>query len=175
MPWLFDPANSAAVGAYGLILGIIGLPLTLWGLYITFKQARLATTSADLAINAVKEFKARVSEQDTSRDISEALYALDITKRHIGNNAWRDALDSYEDARRAFIRINLANVPLANQSRIDLQKAINQMNAFCDKVEAALSGKSDYPETVKVSAIIRRNYELLLTVQNGLTEGPANG
>lgn len=170
MDWLFIPENAPAVGAISLLLSVLGTVLTLIGLYITFRQARKAASSAEVATSAVRDFKFRVSHQDASRDISEASYALDTTRRHLSNTAWRDAVDSYEDARRAFIRMLmvLPNLPEEVKSRIT--SSVDQMAKFCDKVDAALSNKGPYPDPSKAKIVIRRNYELLASVQKVLEE-----
>lgn len=148
----------------------MGLLLTLTGLYFTFRQAKKAATAADAATEAVREFRFRVNFQDASRDISEAAYALDTTRRHLNNGAWRDAVDSYEDARRAIIRIDIALPNLAPEHQNAIRRASEQMRRFCDKIDAAMAGKAEFPDPAKAQAVIRRNYELLALIQRTLEE-----
>ena len=98
MYWLFDPQRSAEVGAYGFLLSVFGTVLTLVGLWATYRQAAKAKSSAKEAEAAVKEFKFRADRYDAHRDLSQATYALEMTKRHLNNDAWRDAAETYEDA-----------------------------------------------------------------------------
>jgi hypothetical protein len=172
--WIFDPAQSAAVGGYGLILSFVGTLLTLFGLYATYRQARTARRSAEDAEAAVKDFRFRSDRYDSFRDLSQASYALEMTKRHLNNDAWRDASESYEDARRAIIRVRLSAPDLPDQSRKSLGQIASHMAAFCDAVDRAVADKGDYPDTFKVLATIRKNYETIAVIQRSLKEEPRN-
>jgi len=155
----------------GLLLSVFGTCLTLCGLFLTYRQAKAAASAAETANVAVGNFKFRVSQHDISRDVSEATYALDTTRRHLNNDAWKDAIDSYEDARRAIVRMMMAKDILSDDLKEGLRRASEQMRKFCDKVDAALAGKGGFPDSEKAKAVIRKNYELLTLVQNGLNEG----
>lgn len=165
----FAPSPSGVLT--GLLLSILGTILTLIGLYLTYRKARLAASAADAATGAVASFKFRSLQHDTSRDVSEAAYALDTTRRHLNNSAWRDAIDSYEDARRAIVRMRMATTVIPEELRESLRKSSEQIRKFCEKVDAALADKGDFPDSEKAKAVIRKNYELLTSVQQMLHEG----
>lgn len=169
--WLLDPANAPFLALISFVIGALGTAATLCGLYLTFLQAKKAVSAADQATDAVKKFKFQVNRHDASRDISQATYALDATGRHLDNGAWRDVVDSYEDARRAIIRLDLAKLDLSDPQREALKRMAAQMSQFCNKVDAARSGKGAYPDPSKAKIVIRRNYELLASVQRALQEG----
>jgi len=171
MYWLFDSARSAEVSGYGLLLSIIGTLLTLIGLYATYRQAAKAKASAKDAESAVRDFKFRADRYDAHRDLSQATYALEMTKRHLNNDAWRDAADTYEDARQAIIRMHHAAPDLVPAEKSALTKMTGHMASFCNAVETALAGKGAYPDKFKVSATIRRNYEVIVSVQRSLQHG----
>lgn len=175
--WFLDPHNAPKVAYLGLWMGLIALAATISGLYLTYRQARAAkenseaaTTAAEAARGAVENFKFRVAQYDISRDLSEAQYALDTTRRHLTKGAWSDAGDSYEDARRAVIRIDLSCEGLSEKDREQLQKAARQMADFCKKIDAASAQKGDYPDETKALAVIRKNYELLAGIQKRILE-----
>jgi hypothetical protein len=163
LKWLLDPSHGPTVALISLSVGVVGIVLTLGGLYFTFRQAKKAA-------DAVRDFRLRVSRQDASRDMSEAAYALDTTRRHLNNGAWKDAVDSYEDARRAFIRIDVAAITMPEEHREAIRRSADQMGRFCNKVDTALSNKGSYPDTAKAKAVIRKNYELLAVIQRVLEE-----
>lgn len=171
MSWLFDSANSADVGAYSFLLSVLGTLLTLAGLYATYRQAAKAKKSASDAETAVREFKFRAGRYDAHGDLSQAAYALQMTKRHLNNDAWRDAADTYEDARQAIIRMQHATPDLEGPNKTALTRMTGHMASFCNAVEAAAAGKADYPDKFKVLATIRRNYEVIVGVQRSLEDG----
>lgn len=168
---LFDPAYSAQLGGWSFLLGIIGTILTLFGLYLTYRQARTARRAAIAAGDAVREFRFRSDRYDAFRDLSQASYALDMTRRHLNNDAWRDAAESYEDARRAIIRVQTSTTDLSDGESRRLSKICSHLTSFCDKVDAALAGKVEYPDQAKVMNAIRRHHETLAALQRSLQEG----
>lgn len=171
MAWIFDPAHSVQVGASSLLISLFGTILTLIGLYATYRQAAKAKASAKDAQSAVREFKFRADRYDAHRDLSQATYALEMTKRHLNNEAWLDAAETYEDARQAIIRMQHAVPELAQADRSALGRMATHMANFCNTVETALADKGDYPDKFKVLATIRRNYEVIVSVQRSLQDG----
>jgi hypothetical protein len=98
--WLFAPTNSPQVGGVGLLLSVFGTILTLLGLYVTYRQAKKAKTTAQAAATAVAKFKFRADHYDAYRDLNHAAYAMETTRRHLDNDAWKDAVESYDDGLR---------------------------------------------------------------------------
>ena len=171
MKWVFDPAHAVEVGGYGLLLSVLGTLLTLIGLYATYRQAKKAKKSATDAEAAVREFKFRADRYDAHRDLSQATYALEMTKRHLNNDAWRDAGDTYEDARQAIIRMQHAVPDLDLSKKASLTKITGHMANFCNAVDTAVAGKGVYPDKLKVLSTIRKNYEVIVIVQRSLEHG----
>ena len=171
MDWLFDPAHAVEVAAYGFLLAVFGSLVTLMGRGATYWQARDAKRSAKDAQKAVQEFKFRSDRYYAFRDLSQASYALEMTKRHLNNDAWRDAAESYDDARQAIIRMQLAAPEIMPGDGKSLSRMTSHMASFCNAVDAALADKGDFPDKFKVMATMRRNYETIVTLQRSLQEG----
>jgi hypothetical protein len=136
IPWLLDPVNAPLLTLISFLIGALGTAATLYGLYLTFLQAKKAVSAADQATDAVEKFKFQVNRHDASRDISQATYALDVTGRHLDNSAWRDVVDSYEDARRAIIRLDIAKLNLSDEQR----EALKKMAAHPQRTSSSFSG-----------------------------------
>jgi hypothetical protein len=169
--WLFGVSNSAVVGAWSFLIGIAGFALTLAGLYLTYRQASQARTAAEAADDAVERFRFRASQYESFRDTSEAAYALDVTKRHLNNGAWTDAGQSYEDARRALVRVKNNASGLDAEAHQLLDTMIGQMVSFCNAVDGGLSGKKQLPDKSKALAAIRTNHDRLVIVQHTIHKG----
>lgn len=172
--WLLEPNNSAAVGAISFVIGVFGTTLTLFGLFFTFREAKRAGSAADQAQAAVENFKFRVTQHDAGRDVAEASYALEITRRHLNNCSWNDASDSYEDARRAIIRITMSVQTLAGSHRDDLKRMSDQIRRLCDKIDSAQAGKGSFPDIAKAKTVIRSNYETLAVIKKHIEEANPN-
>jgi hypothetical protein len=168
--WLFSPAYAAQVGGISFLLGALGTVLTLWGLFLTYRQAKRARTEAAAATQAVSDFRFRLDHYDASRDLAQAAYAMEITRRHLNNDAWKDAVDSYEEARRAIIRVGLTSVELPDEHRRRLGLVASHMQTFCNAVDAARAGKGVFPDKTKVFTTIRRHYGAIVSLQRHLEE-----
>lgn len=174
MSWIYSPAVSSITGLAGLALSLVGFPLTVIGLRLTYLQARRAETAADASIRAVREFKDQVDRQAAARDVSQAMYAIDVTRRHLRNDAWNDAADSYEDARRALVRLQQHDGYVREDQKERFTAMLDHMAAFCDAVDASPTGKSKLPDKGKVFSAIRENYQILVSVRNSLERGQAD-
>jgi hypothetical protein len=177
-PWLVSADGAASLGIVGLMLGVLGFALTVWGLRLTYIQARDAKRSADKAIDAadaaraaVSNFRFKLDRYSAYRDISEAEFAMEACKRRLEAPNWKHAADSYDIARKAMIRVQHASVDLTEDLKGQMREMSEHMNLFCNKVDAALAGKGSYPNSSKVIAAIRSNYEILSLVKTNLEKG----
>jgi len=169
--WLIDPGNGPLISAIGIVLTVLGFPLTLVGLYWTYNQAKAATHAAAAAELAVKNFKMQIVRYDASKDLAFAMAALKNTLRHLDNESWETVVGSYDEAREAFIRI-LKNVSDLDEATLNNLSTISeQIRRFCDKVDRASGGKDSYPDKNKAKSAIRKNYSLVIDIQKYLYQG----
>lgn len=176
--WLTSSAGSAVLGISGLLVGLFGFGLTAWGLRLTYLQAKeakksadAATTAADAAAAAVTAFKFKLDRYSAYRDVSEAEFAMDSCRRHLETESWKNASESYEIARKALIRLQHASLEIADETRDQLRQISEHIRSFCNKVDAALVGKGAYPNSAKVIAAIRSDYETLSAIKVKIEEG----
>jgi DNA-binding MurR/RpiR family transcriptional regulator len=174
MDWLSSSSVTATIGLISLVLSLVGFPLTVIGLRLTYLQAQRAETAAEASSRAVREFKDQVDRQAASRDVSQAMYAIDVTRQHLRNDAWNDAATSYEDARRALVRLQEQRGYVQENQRERFAAMLDHMSAFCDAVDAYPTGKSKLPDKSKVFSAIRENYQILVSVRNALERGPSD-
>ncbi|MCW2380984.1 MULTISPECIES: hypothetical protein [unclassified Sphingobium] len=170
MNWLTDPANSSVVGGIGLATSVVGTALTLVGLLITYLQAKKASSAAAAATQAVKDFRFRIDRHDAARDIAEAEYALNQARKHLRNTAWKDVVDSYDDAQRAVVRI-VVFLEASDFDKVDeLKKMAAQIVNMCGRIEKAISNQAAFPDSQKLNAAIRNNYTILISLRKFLSE-----
>lgn len=152
----------------GLLLSLFGFAATAYGLYRTYQQAKDANNAAEISAEELAKFKVRTQKADAYRDLSEAQYALEMTKKHLNNDAWSDAGDSYEDARRAIIRVKAA-LPTMDDG---IAEALNNIELhgrkFCEQIDIGLAKKGELPDKAKTLAAIRESYGTMFTIQNSI-------
>ncbi len=162
--------SSDTSEALSLALGVIGLFLTLLGLFLTYMQAKRAATSSKAAQSAVSEFRSRVAVQDAAKDLTTAMLAIDTTSKHLANDAWKDALESYELARRSLIDISLGPHKLNDNERGHLSTLAEEIGSFCNKVNKAAEGNGKYPVKFKAQDTMRKYYDQLAKIKRSLHE-----
>lgn len=135
------------------------------GFWITLVQLARVRTSTDAANDAINAFRLKLKTQNASREIAEALTAIETTKRYLISNNWTDASQSYETVLRSLIRLQSSNVIQSDVHRATLGKNINHISAFCDKVDAARAEKAAYPDKHKVLPALRKMTENLMIFQ----------
>lgn len=152
---MFDPSNSAAVGAWGLITGIVGIFLTLIGFAISIVQIRRAKTSADSAKEAVADVQVRVSRYDAAVDLAEAKASLQNARHYANLDAWPQFVASYEIASEALGRVAL-QVSVTEDNVIEsIKKSRSRIGKVCNSIEKYLEGAGPPPLKSALNKAIR--------------------
>jgi len=168
--WLFDPANSVRVGAWGLILGILGTILTVVGFALTGWQLWRTANATRAAAIAVANIKSRVAAYDAIFEISRATSAMKEIERHLKVHNWPEAVDSYTEFRHALVRL----IELPSQITDDFRESLKNIHAiasaFSDRLELSIS-KGKMPGDVSRSISENRRYVEILARISILLEG----
>lgn len=169
--WLVDPNNDAVISAIGFILGVIGFAITLGGLAVALRRLRKLETAAVAAQSAVENFRLRIVHYDAATDASEAHYALQTTRRHLNNDGWREAAESYEDARSAMMRVQPYLAQAERQLVEEVDKMIAQLNKHCTTIERGVGDPlRKMPDKASLSSSLRRHLDIVQRVQRHLEQ-----
>lgn len=142
-------------------LGVIGLPLTLFGLWLSWRQARAAASSAEAARNAVYQTQRQLTSKYVqllvpqlawiSNDLSAAIeednvrlvkYHLDNWRRHANNV--HGLLSEDSDAEKSLRVIIMSSVSLARVARNGLARPAKQPLARrCVRAQEAITDTCD--------------------------------
>jgi hypothetical protein len=163
--------SSGVAQAIAFWATIGGLIVGVFGFWKTLQQIKLVKSATEAAEDAISNLKFKVARYDASRDLSQASYAVETAKRCLDNESWRDASDAYEDARKALVRVQLASGLICDSHKEILKEICTHMVSFSYDVDAAIFGKGEYPDKIKIKHIIRQNYENILIIQNSISEG----
>lgn len=166
--WATSEAGAPILGAISFLVTVVGLIVTFWGIRLTYVQAQMAKIAAQSSNEAIEAFKIKVDRYSVYRDIGEALLAIDNTKRHLVNEAWSDAGQSYEIALRAIVRVQQSSIELDSKLSNEIQLVANNLKRFCDRVDAAVAGKGTYPDRGKVMSVMRDHHETLTAVKSAI-------
>jgi hypothetical protein len=166
--WAISDAGAPVLGAISFLATITGLALALWGLRLTYLQAQRAEAAANSSKDAIDAFKVKVDQYSVYRDIGEALLAIDNTRRHLVNDSWADSCQSYEIALRAVIRVQQSTVEFEPKLKGQLEAVAKNMRRFCDRVDAALAQKGQYPNKAKVMSVMREHHEALAAAKSAI-------
>lgn len=162
---LSSSENSPALGAVSFLLSIIGLPIGLWGLRLTYVQAKNAVLTTEQLKREINAFDFRKQQYDAFSDASEARKAMEAAGKLIKLGSWQDAAVSYDDARRSILSIKLSCKHLPKRMQASLNAITDHLHVFGEHVDAATAGKGAFPDQTKVLAAIRRNCDTLTEIQ----------
>jgi len=142
--------------------------LTVLGLWLTYKQAKKATSAAQAAELAVNAFQIKLDRYSAYKDVVEAMHAMDAAGKFVKLESWADASEYYENSRRALVRLKQSQVDLDTGLQDGILQICSHMSAFSNRVDTARSGKGTFPNKTKVLSSIRENYGLLTSVKMNL-------
>lgn len=155
MQAIFEPSNSAAVGAWGLILGILGIVLTLIGFGISIVQIMKAKSAAESAADAVGDVQVRVSRYDAAVDLAEAKASLQNARHYANLDAWPQFVASYEIASEALGRVALQATVTEVKVSDSIKKARSRIARVCNVIEKYLEGAGPLPKKSDLNKAIR--------------------
>lgn len=171
--WPFMQENSLASAGWNFWVSIVSLALTVIGFWITFQQLRKTKTAATAAQLAATNVKNRLAEYDATHDVAEARYALGVSMDHVNNDAWENAVKSYEDVRRAILRLR-AFIPDDDTETIaHADTMIKKIGRFCKVVELALDSNGSMPSKANVKSSMRKDFESIMKFER-LLHGKVN-
>lgn len=172
MEWLTAAENAGVVSAWGFLVGALGLPFTLAGLYLTFLQAKRARLSAEQVRSEVDKFKVRYDRSEAIAYLADAKAGMENTSILILKESWREAGSIYDEARKSIQKVRFLS-ELSPSARRKLKLIVEHLESFSNEVDNALHGKGDFPDSPSVRSAIRRNTDDLTLVQRELNEGMA--
>lgn len=171
MQALFDPSNSAAVGAWGLVLGVVGIVLTLIGFVISIVQIRRVKTAAVAARDAVGEVQIRIKRYDAAVDLAEAKASLQNARHYATLDAWPQFVTSYEIASEALQRVALQADPAEIQIVEAIKKAKFRIARLCNSLEKHLEGAGPAPPRSELRKAIRNELAVVQQVEQSNWKG----
>lgn len=140
-----------------LLLTLLGFGATLYGVHLTFRQAKQAAVAAEEASDAVEQFKVRSKRQEASRDIASIVNGLEETVRHLEGDSWRNAVASYELVRRSLIRLQVNDLIADGQKGV-IDGLSSHIVAFCEAVDLSEADEGPVPDKSQISRYIRECY-----------------
>lgn len=168
---IFDPGNSAAVGAWGLILGLVGLLLTFTGFAISIWQIRQAKTAADIATEAVAAVQIRVSRYDAAVDLAEAKASLQNARHYANLDAWPQFVLSYETASEALGRVALQAAVTDAVTTESIRKAKSRIAKTCHAIEKHLEGAGPPPTKSDLNKALRAEMNIVQEAEQSNWKG----
>jgi hypothetical protein len=168
--WLAAPERAAEISAWGFLIGLVGLPFTLIGLMLTYVQARRARISAEQLKNEIEIFQFKRDQSDALSVLGEAKAAMEASARLITADSWRDAVESYDNARKCIQKVRLVCTSLNSRSQRKLKLISDHLTAFATQVEAALVSKDEFPDSIAVTSTIRKHSDEITVIQHEIQE-----
>ena len=168
--WLADPSRANELAVWGFLIGTLGTAATLIGLGLTYAQARRARISTEELQREIETFDFKKDRSDALSLLGEAKAAMESTGRLVRAESWRDAVSSYDEARKLIQRVRLLCSDLNASSQKNLRLICDHLSAFANDVDGALVGKGSFPDATAVRATIRKNSDIMTAIQREIQE-----
>jgi ribosome-binding ATPase YchF (GTP1/OBG family) len=142
IPWFsWEAANRIAD-----LAGIIGIPLTLIGLWISVREAhrsataaRAAQTAAQQAADAANNMRDELNRFDVVRSLSDTLIAFEEVKTLQRYSVWELLPRNYSAIKRELLAAKRMAPNLSAAHKKRLQTAIQTCASIEDEIETSLS------------------------------------
>lgn len=164
MDWLLNPVNGPIVAFVGLALTLVSMIITVIGFVIAILQIRRTQTATVAAAQAVKDLRSRVASFDATVEVSQAAAALKETQRHLNNDQWRSAVESYLTAKDALVRISALSDQISDNERIQIPQMLADIGEVCNRIEMELERDSVKIGKSKVLKKAREHSALVQTI-----------
>lgn len=155
----------------GVILGLIGILLSIIGFWIAFVQIRKTKSAAEAALDAAKEARDNIRNFDSVIDFSSVIAMVEEIKRHQRAGNWVILPDRYSQLKSSLIAIKAVNNQLSVEHKTTLQQAITQFTNIEGRVESSLATNMvlDTPRLNKlVSRELDNLREVLIQLKNAV-------
>lgn len=160
----------ATIAVWGFGLTVLGLLATLWGLHLTYRQAKDASATSDQVSRKIDEFSEKRDRSEAIQHLGKALQCFEVASVLIDADKWKEACAAYDDARKSVQTVRSMPVEFNRQGVKQLSLISDHLRAFSDSVDNAVQGKEDFPDKAKVRSAIRQNSDDLNHLQRQLHE-----
>lgn len=162
--FLFDPDNAVAVGAWGLILTVVGFAITI----VQLARTQGALTAAN---TATQQMRKRIAAQNLAINAANADARLKTAQRELRAGDWQAALDALENLREILVLIYRRPDHLDSASRAQLEPFLRDLQDFCDYIDRrGPAGVSDAKRNA-ISRRLRGPGNLITNLADHLSEG----
>jgi hypothetical protein len=143
---------------------VIGIPLALIGLWITYQAAKKAKTEATDAKNAVARLRETLGLVDTVAELTAATSLMEEIKRLHRAGAWSVVVDRYPALRARLITINSDISPLNDAQRGILQATVVQLREIENEVERAVARGAIPKNAPNYNPVVAEQLDKMITV-----------
>ena len=158
------------IGHIADIFSLVGLPLALWGLYLAYREARLAKTASEAATTAVDKFREDLNLSTSVADFTKALSITDEIKRLIRYATFAPLPDRLCEMRLILVGIRASEIGLTEEESATFQSAIMNFRRLETKVENIIANKLTPSNvsalTQQICSDVDSLYEILTHLKN---------
>lgn len=157
------------------LAGVIGIPLTLVGLWLAFKEAqrsataaRAAKTASEAAETAVQHFRQDLSLINNVADFTKALSMMDELKRFLRHKAFIPLPDRLSDTRKLLISIRQNTPGLSEAQQKIFQNTIVNFQLLEKKVDTYLLKEIELKDIASINEGVSTDIDALQEILSAL-------
>lgn len=132
--WLLIPRNTALLTLIGFWIGVIGLGLTLLGLFFTLRQLKLIKTESEATTAAIESVQLKVSSFDFAKECHLAHDLILQIRESYRSQDWTSLLTSYEKLIESFLKLSHSHSAVLTDDKLLLIKMTQDMANICNGI-----------------------------------------
>lgn len=161
------------------IVSLVGFPLALLGLWISFREIKKSKTVVDATKSAVERVRSDISLINTVSEFSEAISILDELKRLIRHNTFAPLPDRLTQARLLLILIRAKTKGLSPEQSTCFQNAISDLSILEKKIDDIISKNVPLKNASSVNENISNHvdnlYVVLISIKESIGKDGVHG
>jgi hypothetical protein len=157
------------------LASIIGIPLTLLGLFFAVREARKSKNASEAAAQATERIKNQFLMVDLSAQFAEVITILQEVKRFLRYHSFAAVPDRLSSARQILIIIKETYQNLDQDSKKGFQNAVAYLLVAEGRVEETIRQKGDGSELGDIGLSLSQHIDIVqgisATLKNMATKG----
>lgn len=162
---LFQPDWSVTVGAISLIIGLVGLLISVGGFALTIRQIAQAKSKADVVKDAVLRLEKRASLYDVTKELERASTAIQSAAKFARREYWEETYEHCESARTSIHNCIISQNSFSYEDFGAIEQCHEYISGLMSHLSRAKAGKRKPPDPANTCENLNSRVESLKAAQ----------
>lgn len=128
------PQHAALFNLIGIVVGGLGLLLTVAGLFVALRQLSAIKTETEATTVAVESMQFKVASLDVVKECQSAISRISDIRAALKKSEWDAILSSYEALIDAFLKLAHSSYVVSDTDKNSMIKMTEDMAKMCEGI-----------------------------------------